>query len=313
MKTIYNSDKKRIEEITKQEYDRIFFSINTPKNFKKICVKTGSVLSDESFANNLAYYLSNLKKDYGINFILVPSGTIKQGTYVLNNNAEYTGFQDDHNDIGTKQAKAAFGVSGWAEMWRVAFSKYKIPTATILLTEENLNQEKNPHLYKNCVNTVNRCWDYGGAVIANENDTVYTKEITFGDNDNLASKLAIAVGADGLFTITREDGFYDKKPLYDADGRMINDARLINVVPEIDKTIEGMAGPAGSKESAGGMYTKVNIAAKRMTNAGKPMMMCNGNNLLNDELISELPLDVRLSRDNFFWLFHGGTLFIPKS
>lgn len=310
MKTIYiPSNAGKIENIPEKIYEKFFLDTINPRKMETIVVKTGSALSNPIFAYDLAQSLCEMRERYGTRIILVPSGTVKQGAKLLDE--RYNGFHGE-NHVVDKQAKAAFGVSSWANMWSTAFLEQNYGAAVILLTNENLDQKNNPEQYEKCLKTIDQCLSYRrGIVIANENDTVSTGEISFGDNDNLSSLLAVATNADCLFTLTKENGLYTMIPK-DKGGNVVEDAKLINVVCGIDDYIRGIAkGETDSAVSTGGMDSKVNIAANRMTTAGKPMLIANGERAVNP-FIGRVFRKKNPVEDHFLSCFYGGTLFLPK-
>jgi glutamate 5-kinase len=145
-------------------------------------------------------------------------------------------------------------------MWAYerCFGEYEVKVAQVLLTREDLADRKR---YINSKNTFLTLLSFGIVPIVNENDTVATDEIRFGDNDTLASLVAILAEADGLVILSDVEGLYREDP------RFHTDAELIQCVEEITPAIEKLAGGAGSAIGTGGMYSKM-LAAKRATSHG---------------------------------------------
>jgi glutamate 5-kinase len=146
------------------------------------------------------------------------------------------------------------------------FSEYNHTVAQILLTAPDLTVADRHEKFEN---TVSRLLELGVLPIINENDTVSTEEIEFGDNDTLAAKVAVSVSADLVILLSDING------LYSADPRANKDAELISEVRVIDESIMALGGGKGSKLGTGGMETKLR-AAKIATEAGCDMIIMNG-------------------------------------
>lgn len=185
-------------------------------------------------------------KQQGIEVILVSSGAIAQGMQRL-------GWVRRPADIHQLQAAAAIGQMGLVQTYESLFSKFGILTAQILLTHENL---KSPFRYDNISSTLNNLLALNTVPIVNENDTVATGEIKFGDNDTLAALMANLVGANKLVILTDQGG------VYDADPRQNTNAKLILKIQVDDKRLLNIATRSGGSLGSGGMYTKV-LAAKQ--------------------------------------------------
>jgi glutamate 5-kinase len=151
------------------------------------------------------------------------------------------------------QAAAAVGQMGLVQVYEGAFAKHGLHTAQILLTHDDLADRKR---YLNARSTLTTLLQLGVVPIINENDTVVTDEIKFGDNDTLGALVANLIEADALIILTDQTG------LYTADPRKDPNATLIREAIAGDESLESMAGGAGSAIGKGGMITKV-IAAKR--------------------------------------------------
>jgi glutamate 5-kinase len=195
----------------------------------------------------------------GCEVILVSSGAIATGVGKLN-------LREKPRDIAGKQAMAAIGQCELMYLYDKEFSLYNHTVAQILLTAPDLDS---PDRHKKFENTIEKLLEYGALPIINENDTVATEEIEFGDNDTLAARVAASVGAELLVLMSDIDG------LYTADPHKNPDASLIPAVYEIDEKIEAISGGAGSALGTGGMATKIKAAKIAMT-AGCDMIIANG-------------------------------------
>jgi len=153
-------------------------------------------------------------------------------------------------------------------MWAYerGFAEFNMKVAQVLITKEDFSDRKR---YINTKNTLLTLLSYGIIPIINENDTVSTDEIKFGDNDNLASLVAILVEADRLIILSDVEGLYSQDPRINAK------AGLVRYVEEITPAIEKMAGRAGSSVGSGGMYTKV-LAAGIATSHGIQVNIISG-------------------------------------
>jgi glutamate 5-kinase len=198
-------------------------------------------------------------KNAGHEVILVSSGAIAMGVGKLNLTAKPT-------DLAGKQACAAVGQCELMYSYDRLFQEYNHTVAQLLLTAPDLNT---PDRLSKFENTIKRLLELKALPIINENDTVSTAEIEFGDNDTLAAEVAKAASADLLVLLSDIDG------LYTADPRSSSDARLIPEVFEISEEIVALAGGAGTKLGTGGMETKIK-AAKIATAGGCDMVITNG-------------------------------------
>ena len=195
----------------------------------------------------------------GEEIILVSSGAIGMGVGKLR-------LGERPNDIAAKQACAAVGQCELMYTYDKLFSEYSHTVAQILLTAPDLSCDDRREKF---VSTTEKLLSFGALPIINENDTVATEEIEFGDNDTLAARIAACVGADMLILLSDIDG------LYSADPRKDPGAILIPEVREITPDILALAGEAGSSLGTGGMETKLR-AAKISTDAGCDMIISNG-------------------------------------
>ncbi len=234
---------------------------------KRLVVKVGtSTLTYENGRLNLrrierlVRVLSDLKNS-GRDIVLITSGAIGVGVGQL-------GLPERPRDIGGKQAAAAVGQCELMYIYDKHFSEYGHVTAQLLLTRDAV---ESPERRQNIVNTLSRLLEYGAVPIINENDTVATEEIEFGDNDTLSAMVAVLAEADGLIILTDIDGMYDANPREHAG------AHLIPKVHEIDDALIRMAGGSGSSRGTGGMVTKLH-AAQIALSAGIPTVIMNGSN-----------------------------------
>lgn len=195
----------------------------------------------------------------GHEVILVSSGAIGMGVGKLRLGARPT-------DMASKQACAAVGQCELMYTYDKLFSEYRHTVAQILLTAPDLASEDRHAKFRD---TMTRLIELRVLPIINENDTVATEEIVFGDNDTLSALVAVSVGAELLVLMSDIDG------LYTADPHKFPDARIIPEVHELSDNILALAGGAGSSLGTGGMETKLR-AAKIATEAGCDMAIING-------------------------------------
>ena len=192
-------------------------------------------------------------------FILVSSGAIAAGCRKL-------GFSSRPAGIPQAQAVAAAGQSVMMHTYEEAFAEIGLKVAQILLTHDDLESR---HRFLNARNTLFTLLGWQVVPIINENDTVATDELKFGDNDNLAALICNLVGADLLVLLTDTDGLFDKDPREHAD------ARLLHQVSTIDAKVEKAAGHRPGALGRGGMVSKLQ-AAKKAGAAGLPTLIANG-------------------------------------
>lgn len=200
---------------------------------------------DKNFITKIANQIVNLKKQ-NIDIILVSSGAIIEGMKCL-------GWQERSTDIHKLQAAAAVGQARLIQTYESIFAAQNIHTAQILLTRENLVNEKR---YQNIFATLNNLINLKVLPIVNENDTVSNEEIRFGDNDTLAALVANLVKAEKLVILTDQYGLFNKDP------RNNNKAKLIEKIHFEDQRLEKVAGKTSGALGSGGMYSKV-MAAKQ--------------------------------------------------
>ena len=198
-------------------------------------------------------------KNAGHEVILVSSGAIAMGVGKLN-------LAERPSDIAGKQACAAVGQCELMYTYDRLFGEYNHTVAQILLTAPDLANDGRREKFQN---TIEKLLAYSALPIINENDTVATEEIEFGDNDTLGSKVATAANADILILLSDIDGLYTKDP------RSNPDAEFIPEVYELSDDVMALGGGAGTKHGTGGMETKLK-AANIATVAGCDMIIMNG-------------------------------------
>lgn len=239
------------------------------KDAKRLVVKIGSALLVDAktgalrgdWLTSLAADVAEIRKR-GTDVILVSSGSIALGRGVL-------GLPVAALPLEQSQAAAAVGQIQLARAYEEALAPHGIITAQVLVTLEDSEDRRR---YLNSRATMETLLGFGVTPIVNENDTIATDEIRFGDNDRLAAQVAVTVGADQLVLLSDVDGLYTANPIINID------AQHIENVPLITPEIEGMAGDAASALSKGGMKTKV-MAAKVATEAGCAMAITLGTHL----------------------------------
>jgi glutamate 5-kinase len=231
----------------------------------RIVIKIGtSTLTHKNGSVNIRRIESLCKiisdiKNAGNEIILVSSGAIGMGTAKLN-------LKERPKDIAGKQAAAAVGQCELMYIYDKEFGLHNHTVAQILLTAPDL---KTPDRHEKFENTMHRLIELGALPIINENDTVATEEIVFGDNDTLAALVAESVKADLLILLSDIDGLYTEDPHKNPE------AKIIPEVYEITPEIEALSGGAGSEHGTGGMITKIR-AARIATEAGCDMIIANG-------------------------------------
>ena len=198
-------------------------------------------------------------KNAGHEVILVSSGAIAMGTGKLN-------LSERPKDIAGKQACAAVGQCELMYTYDRLFGEYNHTVAQILLTAPDLANDDRREKFQN---TIEKLLAFSALPIINENDTVATEEIEFGDNDTLAARVASSIGADLLVLLSDIDGLYTADPHKDPL------AMLIPEVYDITPEIEALGGGAGTSLGTGGMVTKLR-AARIATEAGCDMIIANG-------------------------------------
>jgi glutamate 5-kinase len=233
---------------------------------RRVVIKIGSALLVDRKTGLLRQdWLAGLAQDVvwlkslGKDVILVSSGSIALGRGVL-------GLPATTLALEQSQAAAAVGQIRLARAYEEVLAPHGITTGQVLVTLEDSTDRRR---YLNSRATMEMLIGLGVVPIVNENDTVATDEIRYGDNDRLAAQVAVTVGADQLILLSDVDGFYSANPQLDPD------AVYFPVIDRITPQIEAMAGDAGSGLSKGGMKTKL-MAAKTATAAGCAMAITEG-------------------------------------
>jgi glutamate 5-kinase len=235
-------------------------------DFRRIVVKVGSSLLVDADAGRLKHaWLEALAEDIaalhkeGRDILVVSSGSIALGRSVLKLPAGVLRLEDS-------QAAAAVGQIALARTWAEVLGRHGITAGQLLVT---LGDTEERRRYLNARSTIAKLLEWKAVPVINENDTVATNEIRYGDNDRLAARVATMASADLLILLSDVDGLYDAPP---GDGR---DAKLVPLVPRITPEIEAMAGASASALARGGMQTKIE-AGKIATTAGTHMIIASG-------------------------------------
>lgn len=232
-------------------------------NLDKIIIKIGSslIIDEENAVNDL--FLDEISKDIlslekkGIKTLIVSSGAIELGKIDLNKSKNKL-------NLSESQAASSIGQIKLINAWKIALKKFGLNAAQILITAEDTENRKR---FLNARSTIEELIEEKYIPVINENDTVATSEIKYGDNDRLAARIAGMVSADCLIILSNVDGLFDTNP---SD---IN-AKLIKNVKIIDDKIISMAEGA-NKLGRGGMITKLE-AAKIATQSGCHMIISSG-------------------------------------
>jgi glutamate 5-kinase len=233
---------------------------------RTIVIKIGSsiLVDDDHHAVNagwltgIAEDIAALQRD-GKNVVVVSSGAIALGSHVLGIDGRVLALEE-------KQAAAAAGQVVLAHAWSAALAAHDIRAAQILLSPED-TETRRRHL--NARATMSTLISLGAVPVVNENDTVATAEIRFGDNDRLAARVAAMISADLLILLSDVDGLYSANP------RNTGDATHIAEVTALSDDILNMAGTANADYASGGMVTKLEAARIAMA-AGCGMIICDG-------------------------------------
>lgn len=232
---------------------------------KRIVVKVGSSLVtndgrglDHAAIGRWAAQIAALREQ-GKEVVLVSSGAIAEGIHRL-------GWSKRPREIDELQAAAAVGQMGLAQVYESSFGAHGIRTAQILLTHADLADRER---YLNARSTLLTLLRLGAVPIINENDTVITDEIKFGDNDTLGALVANLLEGDALVILTDQRGLFTADPRKDASATLVEQADA--GTPELEQ----MAGGAGSSLGRGGMLTKI-LAAKRAAHSGANTVIASG-------------------------------------
>ncbi|MDC0737187.1 glutamate 5-kinase [Cognatishimia sp. SS12] len=238
----------------------------TLSDAKRLVIKIGSALLVDRASGQLrADWLTGLAADVaklkqqGKDVVLVSSGSIALGRGVL-------GLATQDLPLEQSQAAAAVGQIRLARAYEEALAPHGITTAQVLVT---LEDSANRRRYLNSRATLAHLLGLGVVPIVNENDTVATDEIRYGDNDRLAAQIALTTGADQLILLSDVDGFYSGNPHSDPN------AQHFPMIDDITPDLEAMAGEGVSGLSKGGMITKI-LAAKTATAGGCAMAITEG-------------------------------------
>ena len=233
---------------------------------KRIVIKIGSILLVDGDGGRLRrHWLEALAADVaawrarGQEVILVSSGAVALGRRYLN-------LKQGELRLEEKQAAAAAGMVRLSHAYQETLEQHNLNAAQILLT---LDDSEDRRRYLNARSTISTLLEVGAIPLINENDTVATDEIRFGDNDRLAARVAAMMSADLLILLSDIDGLYTADPSKDRS------AELVPEITEITTETEAMAGQAIASDSSGGMPTKL-AAAKQCLSAGCHMVICQG-------------------------------------
>lgn len=217
---------------------------------RRLVVKIGSALLtndgkglDADALGGWVDQIAGLIRD-GVEVVVVSSGAVAEGMSRL-------GWKARPERLHELQAAAAVGQMGLVQIWEAQFKRHNLPSAQILLTHDDLSDRKR---YLNARSTLRALLDFGVVPIVNENDTVVTDEIRFGDNDTLGALVANLVEADGLIILTDQQGLYDRDPRHHPD------ARLIDQRQAGDTGLDAMAAGGAGVLGRGGMQTKIRAA-----------------------------------------------------
>lgn len=258
------------------------------KTSRRWVVKIGSaLLTNEGRGLNqdgIARWVEQLAalRKRGIEIVLVSSGAVAEGMSRL-------GWDKRPHALHEQQAAAAIGQMGLVQAYESSFQKYGLHTAQVLLTHDDLS---NRHRYLNGRSALMTLLKLGVVPVVNENDTVVTDEIRFGDNDTLAALVANLVEADLLVILTDQEGLCDKDP------RKHTDAKLIHETPANAPELELMASGSGGALGRGGMLTKVR-AARLAARSGSATVIAAGR---TDAVLQQIAEGEQV-----------GTLFIPDA
>ena len=245
---------------------------NVLRDARRIVVKVGSSLVtnegrglDEAAIEEWSRQLAALvqgKDGVKREVIMVSSGAIAEGMKRL-------GWATRPTVVHELQAAAAVGQMGLAQMYETKLREEGVPSAQVLLTHADLADRER---YLNARSTLLTLLELGVVPVINENDTVVTDEIKFGDNDTLGALVANLVEADALIILTDQKGLYTADPRRDASAQFVHEAKAG------DPALEAMAGGAGSSIGKGGMITKI-LAAKRAAGSGASTVIAWGREL----------------------------------
>ena len=243
--------------------------VNALAPYRRLTIKIGSATIVDSTTGRLrSEWLAALAEDIaalkaeGRSVVIVSSGAIALGRGIL-------GLEAVSLPLEQQQAAASAGQIALSQAWAESLGRHNIVTGQILITP-NITEER--RYFLNARTTISTLLTLGAVPIINENDSVATAEIRYGDNDRLSARVASMIEADCLILLSDIDGLYTAPPARDPS------ARHLPLVPQITPDIEAMAGGAASHLSRGGMTTKVE-AGKIATQAGTAMIIAKGTQL----------------------------------
>jgi len=252
------------------------------ENYKRVVIKIGSSILysskgslDEALVNSLVSQIKELSEN-NIEVVLVSSGAIALGMAALK-------LDSRPKELSYLQAAASIGQNELMNVYRNFFKKVGLSCGQVLLTWEDFNERRR---YLNAKNTLLTLLKLGAIPVINENDTVSTDEIKFGDNDRLSALVATLVSADLLVILSDVDGLWDK------------DKKIIKIVDKITAEIKALACPTKKVICVGGMITKLD-AAKIAIDSGIPCVIAKGG---RQGVILEAVRNTAAA----------GTLFVPK-
>lgn len=238
---------------------------NTIAASKRIVVKVGSALVTNNGAGLATDFIAECARQIamlhssGRQIVLVSSGAIAAGMQRL-------GWAKRPHAMHALQAAAAVGQMGLTQAYETVFAQHGLKSAQVLLTHEDLSDRNR---YLNARSTLNTLLDLDVVPIINENDTVVTDEIRFGDNDTLGALVANLIEAEALIILTDQQGLFTADPRQDPNATLISEGDAEN------KDFEAIAGGAGSGISKGGMITKIR-AAQRAARSGAHTLIVGG-------------------------------------
>lgn len=234
---------------------------------RRVVIKIGSALLVDKESGHIRHkWLETLADDIarmrarGQEVVIVSSGAIAVGRRHLN-------LTSDRLRLEESQAAAATGMVRLAHAYQEVLAQHELTLSQVLIT---LDDSENRRRYINARNTLDTLLRLGAVPLINENDTVATDEIRFGDNDRLAARVAVMISADMLIILSHMDGLYDRDPTEHSDA-----THVALVEGELTAEIEAMAGTGKSAVGSGGMITKL-AAAKIALSAGTRMAIANG-------------------------------------
>lgn len=247
------------------------------KDKKRIVVKIGTSTITHETTNNLNFIkmeklvriLADLQNQ-GKEVVVVSSGAIAVGRQAV-------GMKKRPAEVAEKQACAAVGQAKLMMVYQKLFGEYNQLTAQVLMTKYTMINDISR---QNAQNTFRELLNMGVIPIVNENDTVSTDEVKFGDNDTLSAIVAALIGADLLILMSDIDGLYTDDPHKNPD------ARFIDFVERITPELENMGKGSASDVGTGGMATKI-AAAKIANDAGTDMVIANGDDISTINSIME--------------------------